>query len=202
MLHRRAVIDGRSARLIELRLMLHRRAVIDGRSARLIELWFMLHRRTVIDGRPADVVVKVRLVHHGGFATGMMPCREPRRTTYAVNMPRVVPMPTIPTRRSPARHTTTGGQSSKAEHRYTAGRIPIHRLPVRVPENRKSVHIIPGIGPRHRGAPPIPAHAYRCARIQRIIVHNARTEPHCSQCRCCQNCYLVFHHRKRVRLCS
>ena len=108
-----------------------------------------------------------------------------------------VPMPTIPICRSPAGYAATGGQSSKAEHRYTAGGIPIHRLPIRVPENRKTIHIIPGVSPRHRGAPSIPAHAHRCTRIQRIIMHNTRAEPHCSQCRCCQNCHLVLHCRKK-----
>ena len=164
--------------VIHSRLVLHHWFVIQG--GLMLVHRFMVHHRFMLchravlhrwSGRHRRTVVRYALPPR------MMPRRVFRRATHAVNMPRIMPMPAVPVRRSPAGHPATCRERRKGEHCCTAGRIPIHRLAIRITENRKTIHIIPGICPRSRGAPPRPAHPHRGARIHRIIIHRTGTQP-------------------------
>ena len=170
MRHRRARVHSRL--VIHRWFVLHHRLVIHCR--------FMLHYRAVLHGRPGRcrrTMHSSRAVVRYALPPRMMPRRVLRRATHAVNMPRIMPMPAVPVRRSPAGHPAACSKRRKGEHRSTAGRVPIHRLAIRITENRKTIHIILRICPRRRGAPPRPAHPHRGARIHRIIIHRTGTQP-------------------------
>ena len=131
-------------------LVIHRWFVLRHRL--VIHCGFMLHYRAVVHGRPGRcrrTMHSSRAVVRDTLPPRVMPHRVLRRTTYAVNVPRVMPMPAIPVRRPPAGHTTPRRECMKAENRHAGRSIPIHRLPIRIPEYRKTIHIIPRIIPRH-----------------------------------------------------
>ena len=133
------------ARLVT-RLVLHHWFVIQG--GLMLVHRFMVHhrfmrsRRAVVhcrSGRSSRAVVRYALPPR------VMPRRVFRRATHAVNMPRIRPMPAVPVRRCPAGHPAACRERRKGEHRRTAGRVPIHRLAIRITENRKTIRIIPRI---------------------------------------------------------
>ena len=179
---RRALRHGRPG--IRRRLVLRHRARLVTRL--VIHSWFMIHHGLVIQGRFMLCHRAVlhrwsgrhrRTVVRYALPPRMMPRRVLRRATHAVNMPRIMPMPAVPVRRSPAGHPAACRKRRKGEHCRTAGRVPIHRLAIRITENRKTIHIILRICPRRRGAPPRPAHPHRGACIHRIIIHRTGTQP-------------------------
>ena len=96
-----------------------------------------------------------------------MPVRMPGRCCHPVAMVRVVVVPMIPRRRPPIRHKTQRRQGSYREYRHTGRRVPVHRTPIRITENRETARIIARIRPRHTRVVPIRRHAI--GPIRRII---------------------------------
>ena len=96
-----------------------------------------------------------------------MPVRVPRRRCHPVAMRRVVVVPMIPRCRLPSRYKTQRRQCSYREYRHTGRRVPIHRTPIRITENRETARIIARIRPRHTRVVPIRRHAI--GPIRRII---------------------------------
>ena len=110
--------------------------------------------------------------------SGMMSRRKTRRHTHAVYMAGVMPMPAIPRRRRPIRHQAGSRQRRYRENGHACIGIPIHRLPIIVSVNRKAIHIIPRIGPRHSGTPTVVSHTHRTTGVHGVSMHRARAQQH------------------------
>lgn len=180
-------------------LVIHRWFVL--RHQLVIHCGFMLHYRAVLHGRPGRcrrTMHSSRAVVRDTLPPRVMPHRVLRRTTYAVNVPRVMPMPAIPVRRPPAGHPAARRKRRKGKYCSPAGCVPVHRLAIGISENRKTIRIITRIRPRHGGTPPRTTHAHRCTRVHRIIIYRARTEAQRNTERHGHICHFSIHCHKIV----
>ena len=97
----------------------------------------------------AGIAVYGRIHTTMGAHTGSMPMRVSGRCCHAVAMVRVMPMPMVPRRGSPARHKAQRREGCYRKDGYAGFRIAIHGAPVGITENGEAIGIIAGIGPRH-----------------------------------------------------
>lgn len=102
--------------------------VIDSRAGR---------RMAMRSGRWAVMLTTMR-TRNGMMTTammrrshpGMMPGGVARRSTHAVHMRRIMPMPVVPRRGPPVRHQTGCCNGRYGENGYAGRRVAIHRTPI------------------------------------------------------------------------
>lgn len=185
------------------RLMPHRGFVVYGRlmihgmtgsASRALRRRSMMPRCRA-RGHPGLVMTTGGVVHRRpmmsrrGTVTGVMTGWVMRGHAHAMNMRRVVPVTAVPRSGPPVGHQAGRREGSKGKDCRTRRRITIDGPAIIVAENRETIHIIAGVGPGSRGAPPRAAHADRGTRVHRIIVHRATAQ---HQRRACHHRY-VFH---------
>ena len=116
--------------------------------------------------------------------TGVVPMRIAGRTGYSVNVRRVMPVATVPRRRTPIGYKAQGSQRRDAENGYTGCCVTIHGATIGVTVNRESVGVVACGCPActHAGAIAIRGVGERAVAVYRCNHTRAQQQSCAGQC--------------------